>query len=113
MNMKNIIKKHKQKTGGFSLLEIMAVTFIIALLAAGVGVGIERHHLLADKVLNEQEAAPRRCVVRIDDPPLTERSRKRSVCTNDRAADDAKQSFLTGRWNVAGVVPVDLGNPNR
>ena len=56
----------------------------------GVRVAVERHHLAADEVLDEAEAAPRRRVVGVRDAQRAVRRLDRLVGADDRRADGTR-----------------------
>jgi hypothetical protein len=75
--------------------------------ALGVRVGVERHHLVAQEVLDELERAPRRGVIRIRHAPAAVRPVEHVISADDRAADGLDQAC------AGGVHSVNLSPPRR
>ena len=86
-----------------------------------VGIGVERHDLVADVVLDEGQAATRRGVVSVRQTPYAEGTVEGLVVADDAATDECQQLVGVGagvgrsgrdwRWAAAWTSPIRSGDP--
>ena len=83
----------------------------------GVGVGVQRQDRVADVVLDERQAAPRRRVVGVGDAADAVRARDRLVVADDRGPDQVDERVraepVTGPVARRGVPPVSMSEQPR